>query len=89
MIEHRRIRVYGIVQGVSFRASAQAEARRLGRTGFAANEPDGSVAIEVEGAPEALGRFVGWCRRGPVHARVERLDISPAPPAGFDRFDVR
>jgi acylphosphatase len=84
----RTIRVSGHVQGVYFRASARAEARRLGLMGFARNEPDGSVLIEVEGEEEALAHFVAWCRVGPARARVERVDVTEDEPRGYVDFGV-
>jgi len=83
---HRSIRVHGLVQGVFFRASAREEAIRLGLAGFARNEPDGSVLIEVEGEEDALDAFVAWCRRGPPRARVERVDVSAGEIRGATGF---
>jgi acylphosphatase len=88
MIGARMVRVYGRVQGVSFRASARAEARRLGLTGFARNEADGAVAIEVEGEEPALDRFVAWCRVGPPAADVERVEAQPTAVQGHERFTI-
>jgi acylphosphatase len=82
------IRVSGYVQGVSFRASARAEARRLGLTGFARNEPDGSVLIAVEGEEEQLARFVAWCRVGPPRAHIDRVDVAEAAARGYTDFAV-
>lgn len=70
--QHRYIiRVSGLVQGVFFRDSTRAEAQKFGLTGYARNEPDGSVTIEVEGATDALESFVAWCQNGPPAARVD------------------
>ena len=88
MTGQRTVRVYGRVQGVSFRAAARAEARRLGLTGFARNERDGSVWMEVEGDEAALERFVGWCRVGPPAARVERVEVEAGAPKGYQGFAV-
>ena len=88
MTGHRAIRVHGRVQGVSFRAAARAEARRLGLAGFARNQPDGSVAIEVEGDEAAVDAFVAWCRVGPPAARVERIEVAVAAPKGYNDFTV-
>ena len=85
---HRAVRVHGRVQGVSFRAAARNEARRLGLSGFARNEPDGSVAIEVEGDEAALDAFVAWCRVGPPAARVGRVEVEESAPKGYDGFAV-
>ena len=89
MSGHRTIRVVGQVQGVYFRASARREARRLNLTGYARNEPGGSVLIEVEGDEPALDRFVAWCHQGPPGARVERVDVRAGAPVGYRDFAVR
>ena len=88
MTGHRAIRVYGRVQGVSFRAAARREAGRLGPSGFARNEPEGSVTIEVEGEAPALDAFVAWCRAGPPAARVDRLEVTSGDPVGHRGFVV-
>lgn len=89
MIGRRAIRVSGHVQGVSFRFGAQREARRLGLAGFARNEPDGSVAIEVEGNEAALDAYVTWCGVGPSAARVERVETGSIEPVGEHTFSIR
>jgi acylphosphatase len=67
------LRVSGRVQGVGFRWAAQAEADRLGVTGWVRNSEDGSVEAVAEGEEAAIDRFVDWCRRGPRGARVDDL----------------
>ena len=89
MIGRRTIRIFGHVQGVYFRASARDQARRLGLAGFARNEPDGSVFIEVEGDEPALARFVDWCHHGPPGARVERVEVQAGEPVGHTEFVIR
>lgn len=86
---HYAIRITGRVQGVGYRASAWAEAERLGLRGFVRNEPDGSVYAEAEGEREPLDRFVAWCRRGPSHARVENVVKEERAPQGFAGFRIR
>lgn len=71
-----RIIVHGHVQGVFFRAGARDAARRLGIVGFARNNADGSVLIEAEGSPPAVGQFRTWCAKGPPRARVDHTDVS-------------
>lgn len=82
------VTVTGMVQGVSFRFYAQREARRLGVSGWVRNEPDGSVAVHVEGDPDAVDAMVGWCRQGPPAARVERVDVRDATDEGLTSFGV-
>lgn len=88
MRRHLSIRVTGSVQGVFFRASARAEAERLGIAGYARNQEDGSVLIEAEGESEALDRFVAWCGRGPDLARVEAVEIHEGDPRHFSAFVI-
>jgi len=33
--------------------------------------------------------MLGWCRQGPPHAKVQRVDVSDAEPEGLYRFAVR
>ncbi len=81
--------VHGRVQGVFFRASAQARARELNLTGWVKNRADGMVEIHAEGEKKDLDLFAEWCRKGPPVARVENLDLERASPQGFNDFDVR
>lgn len=83
--------VHGRVQGVGYRAWVVTEARRLGLAGHARNLPDRrQVEVVAEGATAALDRLLVAMRRGPVFARVERVDANRFPARGdLDRFDVR
>ena len=90
-MDSRRValRIRGKVQGVSYRESARAEALRLGLTGWVRNREDGSVEAVVEGAPEALERFLAWCGRGPPLARVADVERAEHPARGeFSTFTV-
>jgi acylphosphatase len=79
--------VHGRVQGVGFRAFVAHEARALGLSGTVRNRADGSVEIEAEGAAGALEALAAAVRRGPVAARVERVEQAlgegPARYRGF------
>lgn len=87
--EHRIFQVTGRVQGVFFRQSTRAEAQRLGLTGYARNNADGSVSIEAEGPAEALDALAAWCQQGPPAARVDRVEVSRGAVQGYDSFQVR
>lgn len=89
MNQHVTISIEGQVQGVGFRWSVDAQARRAGLTGFVRTEDDGSVTIEAEGPGPAVDRFVAWCRHGPPTARVERVTVTPGPLQGFSLFEIR
>ena len=82
------VTVTGLVQGVFFRAETRQQAGRLGVTGWARNEPDGSVAAHFEGERDAVEALVAWCREGPSRARVEAVDVRDAEPTGADGFEV-
>ncbi len=83
-----RLRIYGRVQGVFFRASAEQEAGKIGVSGFVRNEPDGSVVIEVEGGRTAVDSFVEWAKQGPSRAVVERIVIESLSTVADDGFVI-
>jgi acylphosphatase len=84
----RDVVVHGVVQGVFFRASCQAQAQRVGVAGWARNESDGTVRVYVEGEAPGVEALVAWCRRGPRGAVVDRVDIDDAEPQGLRGFSV-
>lgn len=82
----RRFLVSGRVQGVFYRASTQAEAERLGLTGWARNLNDGCVEVLACGDADALNELARWLQDGPPRARVEavkELAVECEPPSGF------
>jgi acylphosphatase len=83
-----QIRVYGRVQGVFFRASAQREAKRLGLTGWVRNRNDSSVELVAEGEETGIKDLIAWAQNGPSAARVEKVDIRWRSFAG-EFFDFR
>jgi acylphosphatase len=89
-MKHLSATIHGYVQGVSFRAYTQAEATRLGLTGWVANQGDGSVHVEAEGSDSALQEFVAWLHRGSPSAQVTHVEVSWSDAAGkFHRFFVQ
>ena len=84
----RRLAIHGLVQGVWYRESMRREAERLGVTGWVRNRPDGSVEALVQGSADAVDAITAWSRRGPEHARVERVDAVPAE-GEFAAFEKR
>ena len=80
--------VFGEVQGVFFRASAKESAEALGVSGWAKNNPDGSVEIWAEGQEENLQNFLDWCYNGSEKAKVERLIREGRRPRGFKNFKI-
>jgi acylphosphatase len=91
-MDKRRIRatVRGLVQGVSFRAATQDEARRLGVTGWVRNQAGGAVELEAQGPASAVDELVAWCHRGPPLSDVAAVDVTDiAPIAGEGGFEIR
>ncbi|MCR4306035.1 MAG: acylphosphatase [Candidatus Daviesbacteria bacterium] len=87
-MKHLNINVYGLVQGVFFRASAKEEADKLNLTGFAKNMPDGSVYIEAEGEENNLEKFIKWCSNGPMMAQVDKIEASEESLKDFKEFRI-
>lgn len=79
MIISLNIRVHGRVQGVGFRYNTRKAAEKFGISGYVKNEPEGTVFIEAEGEEEAIDQFVIWCHKGPMWARVDRVEVQTVP----------
>jgi acylphosphatase len=78
--ELRAWRVSGRVQGVFFRASTRRKAGQLGLTGYAVNQPDGTVEVGARGESESLDRLAEWLDKGPAAARVDQVvALQPEP----------
>ena len=89
MIKHINIKIYGKVQGISFRWFLKKKAEKLGVYGFVRNEPDDSVYVEVEGDNNALADFLHYCRKGPLFARVERIEEAEDEVKNYNNFEIR
>lgn len=84
-----QLRISGLVQGVSYRVSAQDAARALGLAGWVRNLSSGDVEAMATGEADAIERFIAWCRRGPEEARVTGVEVSERAVEGFSGFQVR
>ena len=74
-----RVIVTGRVQGVGFRASTAAWARKNGLTGWVRNLADGSVELEGQGDHAAVEALLAWCADGPPAARVTGVAPTDRP----------
>ncbi|OWP61724.1 acylphosphatase [Hymenobacter amundsenii] len=88
-IEHRKFTVHGRVQGVFYRQSTRQQAQQLGLTGYARNNPDGTVTIEAEGPAAVLAQLAQWCQQGPPSARVEQVEATAGPVRSYHAFEIR
>jgi acylphosphatase len=75
MMRRVKILVSGRVQGVYFRMFTQNKAKHLGIKGCARNLPDGRVEIIAEADNSSIEKLIKWCRKGPVTARVDDIEI--------------
>jgi acylphosphatase len=74
--------VRGRVQGVGYRYFALREARRLGLSGWVANESDGSVHVVAEGRRDALEALLGRLNEGPPAGWVDGVATRWEPARG-------
>lgn len=85
-----RLRVYGRVQGVFYRASMKEVADSLGVDGYVRNMDDGSVEAVVAGDEQAVKKILEWCKRGPPLAHVTRVDVVEINPENVEKgFRIR
>ena len=69
-----QVKVYGLVQGVFFRAFAQEQATKLGLTGYVRNLPaEEAVEVWAEGDRDKLEMLIGYLKLGPPRARVTKV----------------
>lgn len=80
--------IHGKVQGVFFRATAQAQAEKLELNGYVRNEIDGSISVEVEGSKTGINEFVKWAKSGPKYAEVSQVDVKEVPVQHYTTFSV-
>jgi acylphosphatase len=85
----RHVRVYGLVQGVFFRAWTCEQAREIGVAGWVRNCADGSVAAHAEGEQAAVEQLIERMRQGPAAAHVDNLDVREAATENLGHFEVR
>ena len=85
----KRVVVHGRVQGVFFRDSTRQRAQEAGVAGWVANRSDGTVEAVFEGDADAIERLVGFMRKGPRGAEVERVEVDEEEPEGLTGFETR
>jgi acylphosphatase len=71
------VTITGDVQGVGYRAWAEAEARARGLSGWVRNRRDGSVEAVVSGPDDKVTEMIAYFWQGPRSSRVERVDAEP------------
>jgi hydrogenase maturation protein HypF len=88
VLERRRLRVDGVVQGVGFRPFVHGLANRLGLAGSVLNDGRG-VVIEAEGEADALDAFAAaLSEEAPPLAAVESVTAAVVPALGERGFAI-
>ena len=91
-MQHQRVRIFvtGKVQGVFFRQTLKAVAKKNKVSGWVRNLKDGRVEAVLEGDTTSVGVLVEWAHAGPASARVKDVDIQNEEFTGdYTEFDVR
>ena len=83
------IKIFGLVQGVYFRAYTKEKAQQLGLNGFVRNDPDGTVYIECMGSAENIENFIDCCRKGSPRSVVTKVDVTELTEKKFEGFVIR
>ena len=74
----KHIVFYGSVQGVGFRWRARNAAEHFSCTGWARNEWDGSVSMEIQGREEDIDKVILAIEKG-TFVRIENMDAKTLP----------
>jgi len=88
-MERRHYTFRGSVQGVGFRVTAASLARGLPVSGWVRNEPDGSVAMEIQGEPAEIELLLIDLRER-MSGRITDESHAPSVPVeGESSFEIR
>ena len=74
----KAITFYGSVQGVGFRWRARNAADHFGCTGWARNEWNGTVSMEIQGDEDAIDSVILTIEKG-TYVRIENMDVRIIP----------
>lgn len=81
--------ISGRVQGVYFRAYTQKQAVKLGVFGFVRNTAEGSVEVVACAKQAQLDKFVDYCHKGPLMAKVKQVLVTEYTPSKpFTAFEI-
>jgi len=82
------VKIYGLVQGVGYRAVVLYNARELKLKGYIQNQKDGSVLIVCEEEKNKLEQLVKKCYNGP--GEIERVIVEWEEYRGeFKGFEIK
>ena len=87
-IIRKHYHITGRVQGVGFRYRAKYAAQSLGVSGWVANEPDGSVTMELQGREDQINLVMKEINMGSFIV-MDWIDSSEIPVREEHGFRVR
>jgi acylphosphatase len=81
--------VSGKVQGVCFRMETKRVAESYSVSGWVRNNRNSTVEAVFEGEKSDVASVVEWCKKGPSHSNVSKVDIAEENYTGeFRGFDI-
>jgi len=81
--------VTGRVHGVFFRENTRERANSFGITGWIKNIDDDQVEAVLEGNREKVENIIQWAGKGPMLARVTKIDVRWEEYKGeYNNFEV-
>ena len=81
--------IFGRVQMVMFRDFAQRHGERFGLIGEVRNTENGTVIVVAEGEEEILRKYLEELKKGPLFAKVLRIDEKWQEPKGeYENFKI-
>lgn len=90
MKKRLQLKIFGQVQGVSFRYYAEEEAKRQGLTGYIKNLDDGTVESLAEGEEKGLKSFIDWCYNGSPASQVTKVNTEWGIATGeYEGFNMK
>ena len=88
--KRQRIIITGRVQGVGFRYYTYRKANELNLSGWVKNNPNGSVAVFIEGEKGLINDFIVQLKIGPPSASVSDIGINYTKyTAQYKKFEIR
>jgi acylphosphatase len=81
--------IKGHVQGVSYRAWLQNEAKSLDIDGWVRNRSDGSVEALIHGPEDCIQKLIEQAHEGPFLAKVATIISTDGRFDGSTSFDIR
>ena len=84
-----KINILGQIHKRDFRFYAMQKAYQVGVRGYVFRPGENSVVLEAEGEEDALGRFVEWCKMGPMGSRIENVSFFEKEICNYSSFDYK